>query len=167
MATKEEKLANKDKLFSLVETHDLIKYGLIPELVGRLPVVSTLEHLTVDDMVRILTEPKNSLVKQYTKMFSMEHIDLVFEQEALKEIASIAINKGAGARGLRSMIETILMETMFEMFHEDKISKCIVDLETIKQKSIPKLVFKDNFGNLESQHLLETEKIKTSPKEIA
>ena len=144
MATKEEKLANKDKLFSLVETHDLIKYGLIPELVGRLPVVSTLEHLTVDDMVRILTEPKNSLVKQYTKMFSMEHIDLVFEQDALKEIASIAINKGAGARGLRSMIENILMETMFEMFHEDKISKCVVDLETIQKKSKPKFIFKDD-----------------------
>ncbi|MBR3627297.1 MAG: ATP-dependent Clp protease ATP-binding subunit ClpX [Elusimicrobia bacterium] len=144
MATKEEKLANKDKLFSLVETHDLIKYGLIPELVGRLPVVSTLEHLTVDDMVRILTEPKNSLVKQYTKMFSMEHIDLVFEEAALKEIASIAINKGAGARGLRSMIEDILMETMFEMFHEDKISKCVVDLETIQKKSKPKFIFKDS-----------------------
>ena len=144
MATKEEKLANKDKLFSLVETHDLIKYGLIPELVGRLPVVSTLEHLTVDDMVRILTEPKNSLVKQYTKMFSMEHIDFVFEQDALKEIASIAINKGAGARGLRSMIENILMETMFEMFHEDKISKCVVDLETIQKKSKPKFIFKDD-----------------------
>ena len=142
--TKEEKLANKDKMFSLVETHDLIKYGLIPELVGRLPVVSTLEHLTVDDMVRILTEPKNSLVKQYTKMFAMEHIDLVFEQNALKEIASIAINKGAGARGLRSMIENILMETMFEMFHEDKISKCVVDLETIQKKSKPKFIFKDN-----------------------
>ena len=142
--TKEEKLANKDKMFSLVETHDLIKYGLIPELVGRLPVVSTLEHLTVDDMVRILTEPKNSLVKQYTKMFAMEHIDLVFEQDALKEIASIAINKGAGARGLRSMIENILMETMFEMFHEDKISKCVVDLETIQKKSKPKFIFKDN-----------------------
>ena len=144
MSTKEEKLTNKDKLFSLVETHDLIKYGLIPELVGRLPVVSTLEHLTVDDMVRILTEPKNSLVKQYIKMFSLENIDLIFEQDALKEIANIAINKGAGARGLRSMIENILMETMFEMFHEDKISKCIVDLETIQKKSKPKFIFKDD-----------------------
>ena len=144
MASKEEKLANKDKLFSLVETHDLIKYGLIPELVGRLPVISTLEHLTVDDMVRILTEPKNSLVKQYTKMFAMENIDLVFEEAALKEIATVALSKSAGARGLRSMIESILMETMFEMFHEDKISKCVVDLETIQKKSKPKFIFKDN-----------------------
>lgn len=144
MASKEEKLANKDKLFSLVETHDLIKYGLIPELVGRLPVISTLEHLTVADMVRILTEPKNSLVKQYTKMFAMENIDLVFEEAALKEIATVALSKSAGARGLRSMIESILMETMFEMFHEDKISKCVVDLETIQKKSKPKFIFKDN-----------------------
>ncbi len=144
MASKEEKLANKDKLFSLVETHDLIKYGLIPELVGRLPVISTLEHLTVADMVRILTEPKNSLVKQYTKMFAMENIDLVFEEAALKEIATVALSKSAGARGLRSMIESILMETMFEMFHEDKIVKCVVDLETIQKKSKPKFIFKDN-----------------------
>lgn len=144
MATKEEKLANKDKILAQVETHDLIKYGLIPELVGRLPVVSTLEHLTVDDMVHILTKPKNSLVKQYKKMFSLEDIDLVFERDALQEIASIALNKGAGARGLRSMIEDVLTETMFEMFHEDKIKQCIVDLETIQKKSKPKFVFKDN-----------------------
>ena len=121
----EEKLSNKDKMFSLVQTHDLIKYGLIPELVGRLPVVSTLEHLTVEDLVRILTEPKNSLVKQYKKIFSFENIDLVFEEPALKEIASIAIKKGSGARGLRSMIENILNDTMYEMFQENKIKQCI------------------------------------------
>ena len=74
----------------------------------------------------------------------MEHIDLVFEQDALKEIASIAINKGAGARGLRSMIESILMETMFEMFHEDKVSKCVVDLNTIKNKTMPHFVPKED-----------------------
>ena len=158
---------NKDKLFSQVETRDLIKYGLIPELVGRLPVVSTLEHLTVDDMVRILTEPKNSLVKQFTKMFAMEKIDLVFEEAALKEIATVALNKSAGARGLRSMIESILMETMFEMFHEDKVKQCTVDLDTIKQKSMPKLVFNDNIKNLESQQLLDDAKTKSDPKEIA
>ena len=145
----------------------MIKYGLIPELVGRLPVVSTLEHLTVDDMVRILTEPKNSLVKQFTKMFAMEKIDLVFEEAALKEIATVALNKSAGARGLRSMIESILMETMFEMFHEDKVKQCTVDLDTIKQKSMPKLVFNDNIKNLESQQLLDDAKTKSDPKEIA
>jgi len=165
--SKEEILADKDKFFSLVETHDLIKYGLIPELVGRLPVISTLEHLTVSDMVRILTEPKNSLVKQYTKMFAMEKIDLVFEEAALKEIATIALNKSAGARGLRSMIESILMETMYEMFHEDKIKKCVVDLECIQKKSMPKMVSVDNIEKLESQQLLDDAKTKSGPKEIA
>lgn len=142
--TKEEKLANKDKIFAQVETHDLIKYGLIPELVGRLPVISTLEHLTVDDLVHILTEPKNSLVRQYKKMFSLENIDLVFERDALQEIAKIALSKSAGARGLRAMIESILTETMFEMFDENKITKCVIDLETIQKKSKPKFTFKDS-----------------------
>lgn len=142
--TKEEKLINKDKIFAQVETHDLIKYGLIPELVGRLPVISTLEHLTVNDFIHILTEPKNSLVKQYKKMFSLENIDLVFEKEALEEIANIAINKSAGARGLRSMIENILTETMFEMFDENKVKQCIVDVETVQGKSKPKFIFKDS-----------------------
>ena len=142
--SKEDKLINKDKIFAQVETYDLIKYGLIPELVGRLPVVSTLEHLTVEDLVRILTEPKNSLIKQYKKMFMLENIDLIFEEDALKEMASVAIKKGAGARGLRSMIEDVLMETMFEMFHEDKIKQCIVDLETVQKKSKPKFIYKDS-----------------------
>ena len=140
----EEKLSNKDKMFSLVQTHDLIKYGLIPELVGRLPVVSTLEHLTVEDLVRILTEPKNSLVKQYKKIFSLEGIELIFEEPALKEIASIAIKKGSGARGLRSMIESILNDTMYEMFQENKIKQCIVDVDTVTKSTKPKFVFKED-----------------------
>jgi len=144
MLSKEEQLANKDKIFAQVETHDLIKYGIIPELVGRLPVISTLEHLTIDDLVHILTEPKNSLVKQYKKMFSLENIDLVFEKEALQEMAKIALSKSAGARGLRSMIESILTETMFEMFDENKIKQCIVDLDTVQKKSKPKFIFKDS-----------------------
>lgn len=142
--SKEEKLVNKDKIFAQVETHDLIKYGIIPELVGRLPVISTLDHLTIDDLVHILTEPKNSLVRQYKKMFSLEHIDLVFERDALQEIAKIALNKSAGARGLRAMIESILTETMFEMFNEDKIKQCIVDLDTIRKKTKPKFIFKNS-----------------------
>ncbi len=140
--SKEDKLINKDKMFAQVDPRDLIKYGLIPELVGRLPVVSTLEHLSVEDMVHILTEPKNSIVKQYKKMFEMEGIDLVFEDDALKEIASIAINRKSGARGLRSMIEELLNETMFEMFNENKIKQCIVDLNTVKNKVTPKFIYK-------------------------
>lgn len=142
--SKEEKLANKDKMFSLVQTHDLIKYGLIPELVGRLPVVSTLEHLTVEDLVHILKEPKNSLVKQYKKIFSLENIELTFEEDALKEIASIAIKKGSGARGLRAMLENILNDTMYEMFQENKIKQCIVDVDTVTKNTKPKFVFRED-----------------------
>ena len=142
--SKEEKLVNKDKIFAQVETHDLIKYGLIPELVGRLPIISTLDHLTVDDLVHILVEPKNSLVKQYKKMFSLENIELIFEKEALQEIARIALNKASGARGLRAMIESILTETMFEMFSEDKIKQCVVDLDVVKKKSKPKFILKNS-----------------------
>jgi len=142
--SKEENLANKDKMFSLVQTHDLIKYGLIPELVGRLPVVSTLEHLTVEDLVHILKEPKNSLVKQYKKIFSLEDIELIFEEDALKEIASIAIKKGSGARGLRAMLENILNDTMYEMFQENKIKQCIVDVDTVTKNTKPKFVFKED-----------------------
>lgn len=142
--SKEEKLVNKDKMFSLVQTHDLIKYGLIPELVGRLPVVSTLEHLTVEDLVHILKEPKNSLVKQYKKIFSLENIELTFEEDALKEIASIAIKKGSGARGLRAMLENILNDTMYEMFQENKIKQCIVDVDTVTKNTKPKFVFRED-----------------------
>lgn len=140
---KEEKLKNKDKIFSEVETHDLIKYGIIPELVGRLPVVSTLSHLTVNDLVHILTEPKNSLAKQYKKIFELEDIELIFEEEALKEIAALAIKKGSGARGLRAMIEDILMETMFETFQTGTIKQCIVDINTVRKTTGPKFIFKD------------------------
>ncbi|MDD5102321.1 MAG: ATP-dependent Clp protease ATP-binding subunit ClpX [Endomicrobiaceae bacterium] len=140
---KEEKLKNKDKIFSEVETHDLIKYGIIPELVGRLPVVSTLSHLTVNDLVHILTEPKNSLAKQYKKIFELEDIELIFEEEALKEIAALAIKKGSGARGLRAMIEDILMETMFETFQTGTIEQCIVDRNAVRKTTGPKFIFKD------------------------
>ncbi|MEA5001000.1 MAG: ATP-dependent Clp protease ATP-binding subunit ClpX [Endomicrobiaceae bacterium] len=140
---KEEKLKNKDKIFSEVETHDLIKYGIIPELVGRLPVISTLSHLAVNDLVHILTEPKNSLVKQYKKIFELEGIELVFEEDALKEIASLAIKKGSGARGLRAMIEDILMETMFEVFQMGTVKKCIVDINAVHKTTGPKFIFKD------------------------
>ncbi len=137
----EEKLKNKDKIFSYVETQDLIKFGLIPELVGRLPVISTLAHLTVDDFIHILTEPKNSLVKQYTKIFKNEGIELVFEKDALREISSMAIKRKSGARGLRSMIENILMETMFDKFQENTIIKCIVDTDTVRKNTQPKCVY--------------------------
>ena len=140
---KEKRLQDKDKILRDIQTQDLIKFGLIPELVGRLPVVSTLEHLTVDDFVRILKEPKNSLVKQYIKIFANENIELVFEDDALKEIAKLAIERKSGARGLRSMLESILLETMYSKFKDDKVQKCIVDLDTVRKKTQPKIVYKN------------------------
>ena len=142
-ADKEKLLQDKDKLLQNIQTQDLIKFGLIPELVGRLPVVSTLAHLTADDFVHILKEPKNSLVKQYTKIFANENIELIFEDAALKEIANLAIERKSGARGLRSMLEAILLETMYEKFKDDKVRQCIVDLDTVKKKTQPKIVYKD------------------------
>ena len=140
---KEKLLQDKDKILKSIETQDLIKFGLIPELVGRLPVVSTLEHLTAEDFVHILKEPKNSLVKQYTKIFANENIELIFEDAALREIANLAIERKSGARGLRSMLESILLETMYEKFKDDKVKQCIVDLDTVKKKTRPKIVYKD------------------------
>jgi ATP-dependent Clp protease ATP-binding subunit ClpX len=131
---------NKDFAFSKVESEDLIKYGLIPEFIGRLPVISTLEHLTVEDLIHILTQPKNALAKQYKKIFSLENTELVFEDEALKSIAEQAIKRGSGARGLRSIIENVLMDVMFEIPDDASIGKCIVDKAAALRKDRPKIV---------------------------
>jgi len=104
----------KGKTFELVQPEDLIHFGLIPEFVGRLPVVSSLDALTEADLVRILVEPKNSMVKQYTKLLAMEGINLTFTQTALKELAKIAYHKGTGARGLRAILEHVMLDVMYE-----------------------------------------------------
>jgi ATP-dependent Clp protease ATP-binding subunit ClpX len=104
-----------DRILHEVETDDLIKYGLIPELVGRLHVLATLESISVDDMVTILSEPKNSLVKQYTKLFNLDKVELEFRKDALKEIANLAIERKTGARGLRAILESIMIDTMYEL----------------------------------------------------
>ena len=127
---------------SNVESQDLIKFGLIPEFIGRLPVVSSLNHLSVLDLVRILTEPKNALAKQYRKMFSLEDVELEFEQEALEAIATEALKKGSGARGLRSIIENILMEVMFNVPDDTSIEKVIVNKNTILKRESPEFVYK-------------------------
>jgi ATP-dependent Clp protease ATP-binding subunit ClpX len=104
-----------DKVISKVETDDLVKYGLIPELIGRLHMIATLNEITEDDMVHILTEPKNALIKQYIKLFEMDDVKLEFEKEALKELAKLAIIRKTGARGLRSILEDIMLDIMFEL----------------------------------------------------
>ena len=105
----------QDKIISNVETDDLVKYGLIPELIGRLHMIATLNEITKEDMVHILTEPKNALIKQYIKLFAMDDVKLEFEKDALKELAKLAIIRKTGARGLRSILEDIMLDIMFDL----------------------------------------------------
>ena len=106
---------DNDKVLSSVEADDLVKYGLIPELIGRLHMIATLNEITEDDMVHILTEPKNALIKQYIKLFQMDDVKLEFEKDALKELAKLAIIRKTGARGLRSILEDIMLDIMFDL----------------------------------------------------
>ena len=124
-----------------IEPEDLVKYGLIPEFVGRLPVISTLHELDQDALVRILQEPKNALVNQYKHLFEIDNVDLSFRKEALLEIAKQAIKRKTGARGLRSILENILMNTMFELPNED-LEKVIIDENSVNNSSDPIKVFK-------------------------
>ena len=123
-----------------VEPEDLIKYGLIPEFVGRLPVIATLEELDEEALVQILTEPKNALVKQFLKLFTMEGVELEFREEALLAIAKAAIKRKTGARGLRSIIEGALLDVMFELPSRRDVTKCVITKETIAQGIRPTLV---------------------------
>ena len=120
-------------MFREVEPEDLIKFGLIPELVGRLPVVATLAELTEDALVQILTEPKNALVKQYHKLFAMEGVELEIRPTALRAIARKALARKTGARGLRSILEQSLIDTMFELPNIDNVDKVVVDEHTIEE----------------------------------
>ena len=134
---KEEVKMNIDN----VEPEDLVKFGLIPEFVGRLPVISTLHELDEDALVRILQEPKNALVNQYKYLFEIDSVDLSFRKEALKSIAKRAIARKTGARGLRSILEDILMDVMFELPNED-LEKVIIDENSADNGSEPIKVFK-------------------------
>jgi ATP-dependent Clp protease ATP-binding subunit ClpX len=127
---------------SLVLPEDLLKFGLIPEFVGRLPVISTLEPLDEPALVRILTEPKNALVKQYQKLLELDNVTLEFDQESLEAIAKEAIKRNTGARGLRAIIESIMMEVMYEIPSRTDISKCVVNQETVLHKISPILTEK-------------------------
>jgi len=133
-----------DKLLPLIMPEDLLKYGLIPELIGRLPVVSTLSNLTETDLIKILVEPKNSLVRQYVKMFKMDKVDLEFTKDALREISKRALKRGTGARGLRAIIEEIMLNIMFEIPQRDDIRKCIITREVVENKTEPEIIGRSN-----------------------
>ena len=123
-----------------LEPEDLLKYGLIPEFIGRLPIVATLEDLDEKSLIKILKEPKNSLIKQYQELFKLEGTRLSFKENALKEIAIKAISKKTGARGLRSILESILLKTMFDLPSQDNVQEVIIEANTVKGQSQPILV---------------------------
>jgi len=125
------------KFMSQLEPEDLVKYGLIPEFIGRLPVIATLEHLDKDALIQILTEPKNALVKQYQKLFSLDGVELEIREDALEAIAEKALKRKTGARGLRSIMENALLDTMYELPSLKGVTRVIVDKSTIEEGATP------------------------------
>ncbi len=142
VSLKEDK-RNLNQLLDALEPEDLMKYGLIPELVGRLPVTSTLHELEEKELVQILTEPKNALTKQYARLFDMEGTDLEFSPEALIAIARKAMDRKTGARGLRSILEQVLLDTMYDLPSMNDVTKVIVNESVIKGQSQPLIVYKN------------------------
>ena len=124
-----------------LEPEDLIKYGLIPEFIGRMPIIATLDDLDEKSLVKILNEPKNSLIKQYKRLFEFENVELEFKDEAIIEISKKAISKKTGARGLRSILENILLKTMFELPDMEDVIKVTVDKSSVKGASEPIITY--------------------------
>jgi ATP-dependent Clp protease ATP-binding subunit ClpX len=140
LGTRQEKPIGE--LLSQVQPEDLLKYGLIPEFIGRLPVVATLDDLTEDDFVRILTAPKNALVRQYQKYIDFEKVKLKFTEGALRAIAREALHRKTGARGLRSILEEVMLETMYELPSRSDIRECTVTEDVVTQRQQPALLYK-------------------------
>jgi ATP-dependent Clp protease ATP-binding subunit ClpX len=126
-----------------VEPEDLLKYGLIPEFIGRLPVVATLEDLDEEALIEILTTPKNALVKQYQRLFEMENVRLQITQDALRAIAHKALNRKTGARGLRTIMETILLDTMFDLPGLDGVEEVVINREVVEGRAKPLYIYSE------------------------
>ena len=141
--SKDEKRNVGELLFEL-EPDDLVQYGLIPEFVGRLPVIATLEELDIDALVKILTEPKNSLTKQYSKLFEMEGVEVDFREDGLRAVAEKAMERKTGARGLRSILEGVLLDSMYNIPSRDDVSKVVIDESVIRGDSEPLLVYQNS-----------------------
>ena len=140
---KDEQARKIGEVFQELEPEDLLKFGLIPEFVGRLPVIATLEDLDEDALVQILTEPKNALVKQYQRLFEMEDVSLIFHEDALRAITRKAIERKTGARGLRSILEAILLETMFELPGMENVTEVVVNEEAVTSEAKPLMIYAD------------------------
>ena len=141
--SKDEK-RNVGELLSQLEPEDLVHYGLIPEFVGRLPIIATLEELDVEALVQILTEPKNSLTKQYSKLFEMEGVEVDFREDGLRAIAEKGMERKTGARGLRSILEGVLLDSMYNIPSLEDVSKVVIDESVIRGDSEPLLVYQNS-----------------------
>jgi len=126
-----------------LQPQDMLKYGFIPEFIGRLPITVTLHPLDEEDIVRILTEPKNALVKQYQKFFALDNVDLVFEPTSLNAIAEKALGRGTGARALKSIIEEVLLNSMFEIPSRPDIKRCVISEKAIRELQEPEFEYTD------------------------
>ena len=161
--TKEEK--KHSKILEKADAHDIIKYGIIPELVGRLPVIVTLDELNEEAFVKILTEPKNSIVKQYKKLFDIDEVELEFTEEALKAVAGLAAKREIGARGLRSIIEKILQEVMFETPSNANIEKIVISKNNVEDiTSVPEITINENKKKKEPKPRVENSEYKLKRK---
>ena len=156
---------DKYKIYEQILPQDLLKFGLIPEFVGRLPIITTLRELDRETLIRIITEPKNALVKQYKKLFEFDNVELEFEKEALELIVDKAIQRNTGARGLRSIIEDIMRDIMFDIPSNPKIEKCIITKETVEKGVAPKLII--NEDREEKGQVIKKKKIVSGNKETA
>ena len=140
----EVKEFNKEELYGFVEPEDLIKFGLIPEFIGRLPITTSVNELSKDALVEILTKPKNAITKQFKKMFTLDDIELVFTDDSLDAMADLALKRKTGARGLRSILEKILLDQMYESPSRKDITKIIIDKENVTDDIAPKMVLKES-----------------------
>ena len=140
----DKKEFNKEELFAFVEPRDLIKFGLIPEFIGRLPITTSVNQLDKEALIEILTKPKNAIIKQFKKMFELDEVELVFTDDSLEAMAELALKRKTGARGLRSIIEKLLLDEMYESPSRKDITKIIIDKENVLDDIAPKMVLKES-----------------------
>ena len=157
----------KYEIFDQLLPQDLLKFGLIPEFVGRLPIIATLHELDRDALVKIMTEPKNALIKQYKKLLELDGVELEFEEDALSAIVDKAIQRNTGARGLRSIIEDIMRDIMFDVPTDARIEKCIITRETVENKKEPKLILDETIDKGQRKGIVRKKKIDKTKKETA
>ncbi len=134
---------NFDEILGLVQPEDLLKFGLIPEFIGRLPVIATLQELSPNALIKILTEPKNALIKQYQKLFEMEGVDLKLSKDSLKAIADEALKRKSGARGLRAILEKVMLDIMYDLPSKPGVSECVIGEEVILNNEMPLLLYEN------------------------